>query len=582
MEVDGGWARRVNLELTKTHVKTLSTQMATSYLLSLFRLIYIFCNAMSGIVDGQSFLLVCCLAAVLVKAARHERHDAAILLLVLFMAGLSTCIIRALLGLNVRKVLSVCSGILWFTSLQLFCYLHSGEEAGVGIIGQAVTVGILITWNKSTIAVDIAIFVLVFQLSLATHTPFLWTLLLTALVFSLRSTFPELNPFDFSLITCSAGSIVWNVLEFLFNPSLSCYEALNQTLDSAYLNRGIQSKRSLLVIEIAMFFFMYSCIAYFFVSSLLKREGWNSQWISATLLICIGFPTVFITFKSLSQAVQTNFLFWTLNYFVREGEITFEGYVSMLWVLMIVVTLIIAPTIVGRWNQSKTIGRKSFHFLMCLMFLPVIRMIDVSFLSLAFGGALTCFVLVEIMRKNSIVKIELLEDYFSIFEDHVNSLTLSHISLLVGCALPIWLSEVLKTSSISTSFLLSLNCFTVSDDVESVVMQRSSSVDIPDVLPLIGIISVGFGDSLAAIFGSKYGIVRWGNSSRKTMLGSLSCFLGITMLIFVTKPDEFRWKGILQTVFLAISITLCETLASENDNILMPMVGSIFILLQDA
>ncbi|KAE8674580.1 hypothetical protein F3Y22_tig00111743pilonHSYRG00006 [Hibiscus syriacus] len=77
------------------------------------------------------------------------------------------------------------------------------------------------------------------------------------------------------------------------------------------------------------------------------------------------------------------------------------------------------------------------------MFLPAL-IYQPQFLDLAFGAALAVFLVLEIIRVWRIWPLELLvHQFMSAFADHCDSdlIIVSHFSLLLGCALPIWMSS---------------------------------------------------------------------------------------------------------------------------------------------
>lgn len=83
------------------------------------------------------------------------------------------------------------------------------------------------------------------------------------------------------------------------------------------------------------------------------------------------------------------------------------------------------------------------------------------------------------------------------FTDHRDSdlLIVSHFSLLLGCALPIWMS--------------------------------SGYNDRP-LAPFAGILSLGIGDTMASMVGHKYGVLRWSKTGKKTIEGTAA---GITYVL---------------------------------------------------
>ncbi|KAH9660597.1 Dolichol kinase EVAN [Citrus sinensis] len=124
--------------------------------------------------------------------------------------------------------------------------------------------------------------------------------------------------------------------------------------------------------------------------------------------------------------------------------------------------------------------------------------IQPKFLHLAFGAALAVFLVLEIMRVWRIWPLgQLIHQFMTAFTDHRDSdlLIVSHFSLLLGCALPIWMSSGFNDRPLA---------------------------------PFAGILSLGIGDTMASIVGYKYGVLRWSKTGKKTIEGTAA---GITSVL---------------------------------------------------
>ncbi|PNY07942.1 dolichol kinase, partial [Trifolium pratense] len=90
-----------------------------------------------------------------------------------------------------------------------------------------------------------------------------------------------------------------------------------------------------------------------------------------------------------------------------------------------------------------------------------------------------------------------INQFMNAFTDHRDSdlLIVSHFSLLLGCALPSWMS--------------------------------SGYNDRP-LAPFAGILSLGIGDTMASMVGHKYGVLRWSKTGKKTIEGTAA---GITSVL---------------------------------------------------
>eukprot|EP00557_Chaetoceros_sp_GSL56_P011898 CAMPEP_0176484662 /NCGR_PEP_ID=MMETSP0200_2-20121128/4576_1 /TAXON_ID=947934 /ORGANISM="Chaetoceros sp., Strain GSL56" /LENGTH=96 /DNA_ID=CAMNT_0017881155 /DNA_START=297 /DNA_END=583 /DNA_ORIENTATION=+ len=76
------------------------------------------------------------------------------------------------------------------------------------------------------------------------------------------------------------------------------------------------------------------------------------------------------------------------------------------------------------------------------------------------------------------------------------SFAFTHMALVIGCALPLWLQQIFK--------------------VDGGMNKEEDDV----IAPLVGIIVLGVGDAAGAVVGSLVGKYKW-PQSRKTMEGSM-------------------------------------------------------------
>lgn len=208
------------------------------------------------------------------------------------------------------------------------------------------------------------------------------------------------------------------------------------------------------------------------------------------------------------------------------------------------------------YHLKKNYGRKIFHFLIVLMFFPILFFIPSSkyFVMISLGGALCIFFLLEFIRfiflsnfslsssssssttsssntssfTSSISSSSTLISFFSLFVtgDEFNKLyfnekliILSHISLLISIMLPLYFSSLFNTYFSSQFHLVnSIN-----------IIEFMSHFSF---LQYLGIFSIGIIDSVTAIFGGLYGKIRWPNS-KKTIFGTFSGFIASFLLIYL-------------------------------------------------
>ncbi|CAA0813546.1 phosphatidate cytidylyltransferase family protein [Striga hermonthica] len=200
-------------------------------------------------------------------------------------------------------------------------------------------------------------------------------------------------------------------------------------------------------------------------------------------------------------------------------------------------------------KNSKTeriLLRKYYHLMAVSIFVPAL-IFQPKFLDLAFGAALAVFLLLEIIRIWKIWPLgHLVHQFMNAFTDHRDSdlLVVSHFSLLLGCAIPIWLS--------------------------------SGFTDRP-LAPFAGILSLGIGDTMASMVGHKYGVLRWSKTGKKTIEGTAAgitsvlaaCFLLLPLLAATGYIFTMQWFSLI----LAVTTSgLLEAYTAQLDNAFIPLI----------
>jgi len=184
--------------------------------------------------------------------------------------------------------------------------------------------------------------------------------------------------------------------------------------------------------------------------------------------------------------------------------------------------------------------RKVFHALVILLFAPSH---DDALLGVAFGAAAFLMLAVEELRARRLLS---LDDFYGRFLDQRDSsIALTHLYLLVGCALPHWLNLILKSDG--------ADCL---------------------VLKLGGVAVLGCGDALACVVGRRFGIQRWPGSP-KTYVGSAAFVLGVFAFFLFYKPI-FLSRG--QLVLDSVIIAILEATVASVDNLVLPLYFSALAL----
>ncbi|KAI3738671.1 hypothetical protein L2E82_28751 [Cichorium intybus] len=213
---------------------------------------------------------------------------------------------------------------------------------------------------------------------------------------------------------------------------------------------------------------------------------------------------------------------------------------------------VICASVLRFYNISKNskieriLLRKYYHLVAVLMFVPAL-IFQPLFLNLAFGAALGVFLVLEIIRVWRIWPLgPLVHQFMNAFTDHRDSdiLIVSHFSLLLGCALPIWMSSGFNDRPLA---------------------------------PFAGILSLGIGDTMASMVGYKYGVLRWSKTGKKTVEGTAAgitsvlaaCSALLPLLAATGHMFTQHWLSLL----LAVTVSgLLEAYTAQLDNAFIPLV----------
>jgi dolichol kinase len=213
--------------------------------------------------------------------------------------------------------------------------------------------------------------------------------------------------------------------------------------------------------------------------------------------------------------------------------------------------------------------RKVFHFMMVAMFAPSVY-IDPTFVALALSIVLALFLLLDLLRASQLPPLS--KPLASFLTPYVDGrdlrgpVVISHIFLLIGCAIPLWLSlgSLPRTGS---GYL------------------AGWEVPTREVSMISGIICVGLGDAAASLIGRRYGHRKWiwggGKSLEGSMAFAIAVFLGLMAAHLWLRIGG--WTSSTPTDPLSLTIgktSVCAGMASlteavltgGNDNVIVPVV----------
>ncbi|KAK6405878.1 dolichol kinase, partial [Oleoguttula sp. CCFEE 5521] len=225
--------------------------------------------------------------------------------------------------------------------------------------------------------------------------------------------------------------------------------------------------------------------------------------------------------------------------------------------------------------------RKVFHGTMVVMLLPS-AFVDPCACALALSLILAVFLLLEVLRAGQVPPLgEAISRFVAPYVDGRDlrgPVVVSHIFLLIGCAVPLWFSLATALRE--------------GDGWELANDQR-------DVGMIAGVVCVGMGDAAASLVGRRYGRHKWLWVGGKSLEGSGAFVVAVTAGLMFAKiwlvgggwRDEstgremivvfghsygpaVRWTlSTIKAVFCACGASFMEAvLTGANDNVVVPIV----------
>ena len=252
-----------------------------------------------------------------------------------------------------------------------------------------------------------------------------------------------------------------------------------------------------------------------------------------------------------------------------------EANTRLLICLHFIAVLLAGLAVVLRLSSITEVDtrRKVFHGMMVLMFFPTIY-IDPALCALALAVGLSIFLLLDLFRASQLPPISrpithFLAPYVD-GRDYRGPAIISHIFLLIGCSIPLWLSlaDIPRTGS---SPWMGWNALS------------------RDVSMISGLVCVGLGDAAASLVGRRFGRHKWLWGGGKSLEGSIafaaavSCGLILARIYLsigrwpVSGSDSetaLSWPwAIVRAILAAGGTSTTEAILTGcNDNVVVPVV----------
>ena len=211
--------------------------------------------------------------------------------------------------------------------------------------------------------------------------------------------------------------------------------------------------------------------------------------------------------------------------------------------------------------------RKVFHGIMVAMLLPTI-FVDPCFIALALVLILAIFLLLDLFRASQLPPISRpLTNFLAPYvdgRDHRGPIIVSHIFLLIGCAIPLWLSLAGLPRTGSDPW-------------------AGWEVTDRDLSMVSGVVCVGMGDAAASLVGRRYGKTKWCWGGGKSLQGTMAFTVAVTIGLMMSytwlilggwkQAGDTAWITIVWKVTVAAAgASMIETLCtSANDNVIVPL-----------
>ncbi|VIO90626.1 Uncharacterized protein BM_BM6885, partial [Brugia malayi] len=238
-------------------------------------------------------------------------------------------------------------------------------------------------------------------------------------------------------------------------------------------------------------------------------------------------------------------------FYKRIFDGTDQRYYLLLFYLICVFATLIFCIIVNHLSHSSTVHRKFFHLTVSLICITGIQY-DFEFIWLSAWLTLCIFVIIEVFRSKCVSPwSKYLNDWLLIFIDKQDSpkLILTPIYLMAGIFLPLFLSPIANN-------------------------------EYRHLYHFAGVATIGVGDSLAAIIGSKYGRLYW-PKSQKTMEGSVAFAIGqfifcILICLYYLKCDINMYQ-LLWIMLSSFTCAFFEAILPAMDNIILPVIAYLIL-----
>ena len=240
---------------------------------------------------------------------------------------------------------------------------------------------------------------------------------------------------------------------------------------------------------------------------------------------------------------------YTLQYVLARA---YRIYTVLAWAAAMVLG-VPGMMVIASWELvTHVVLRKGFHLLTLAMFVPVL-IADPPLLAIALAVAFVIMALCELLRGTQVPWISgVLSHIVDKFTDSRDEgvFLVSHMSLLMGIAVPLWISIAEPMGSLSGKPL------------------------IVELMPgWSGLVALGISDTTAAVVGTKYGRTKVHRTSSKSVEGLLSGTVAMVAMlgsvaVYGGMQRSWQWWGCL--VWYSLLTCSLEAVTLQLDNFVFP------------
>uniref|UniRef100_UPI00398EC8C0 dolichol kinase n=1 Tax=Pristiophorus japonicus TaxID=55135 RepID=UPI00398EC8C0 len=288
----------------------------------------------------------------------------------------------------------------------------------------------------------------------------------------------------------------------------------------------------------------------------MDSETWVSSLIFHMLAIVFGLGIMVPWFYRLTR----NDLFGWLFDFLTNTQTRI--YLLSYWIALALLASVVVfhqyskQSSASKKYKASTVLRKSFHIIIVATYVPGL-IYDRQLLYVAAVVCFAAFVVLEYIRHFRIKPLGvILRPMLALFLDDRDSgpLILTHIYLLLGLTLPVWLFP-------------------------GVFVPKSSFPGQVALAPYAGVLAVGIGDTMASAFGSTMGEVRW-PGTKKTFEGTATSvfaqIIAVALILIFDKTVSLSGSYIWIMGSIVI-VSLLEAYTDQIDNLFLPLY--LFLML---